>query len=302
MRGKKYQVSVDKLTVCYRATEKTIKMLSKLTKYESPDGCFRLTKSDSSIFENCIRIEVINPNTDRYMTFGNLSFNKKLSNCDQNNYVWLYFANRVFYTPFLQKTSNIIMFGHFISCDLELAYNNVTSLDLAINSNVNYAKKIKKAIFNLNLIPIINGIARTDIYKVIEEVLYIHKGNRKRYTDISVYIKESETKDGAELRTYDKFDELEESDKEYIKEWNTISHPHRIEICLKKKHIKRYLTGNMGMKQFIHNNEDISIGQLLILLSDYKRGIIEYLVSDNVNKLIHFQDIATKKNISVFEL
>ena len=45
MRGKKYQVSVDKLTVCYRATEEIIKMLSELTKYEYPgDACFKSSK------------------------------------------------------------------------------------------------------------------------------------------------------------------------------------------------------------------------------------------------------------------
>jgi len=307
MRGKKYQVSVDKLTVCYKATDEVIKFLSEITKYEYPEGgCFRLSKSDSSMFENSLKIEIINPNTNRYMTFGRLAFNKKLANCEQNNYLWLYFANRVFYTPFLQKTSNIIHLSEFITNHIGLEYNNITSLDLAVNSNINFAKKIKRAIFNPNLIPIINGIVRTDTDAVIEEVLYIHKGNQKRYTDISVYIKQSESKGGAEVRTYDKFDELEDDDddkgKEYIKEWNTISHPHRIEISLKKNHIKQYLNNNQGMKRFIHYNENISIGQLLIVLSDYERGVIEYMLSDSINKLIYFQNIETKEYISVFEL
>jgi len=303
MKGKKYQVSVDKLTVCYKAPENIIKGLSEITKYEYPgDGCFKLTKSESSMFENSIKIDIINPNTNRYMTFGTLAFNKKLANCEQNNYVWLYFANRVFYTPFIQKTSNIIHLSEFITDHIGLEYNNITSLDLAVNSNINFAKKIKKAIFNPDLLPIIDGTVRSDLDAVIEEVLYIHKGNQKRYTDISVYIKQPETKGGAEIRTYDKSDELEDDDKEYIKEWSTISHPHRIEISLKKNHIKKYLNNNKGMKQFIDCNENISIGQLLILLSDYERGVIEYMLSDSINNLIHFQNIETRKYISVFEL
>lgn len=154
-------------------------------------------------------------------------------------YIWLRIDNRVLYTP-LYPSVSIAPFLYFIADDLSLSFNNITRLDIALDSSVNYPVRIKKAVRNLDITPVILRKAYTDPKEIIDRLLYIHSGDRIRYRTSTITIS-SKDKDIA-LCAYNKSEEIEESGKDYIREWENIKPTiYRLEVRTKRAALMDYL-------------------------------------------------------------
>lgn len=283
MKGIKAKMNIDKLTVCYSTTEEVFAELLdtnfadydtfQLVRYDDPDKLF----ADSFIIKSK-DIDEINGGT-KWIEFAKLKFNMRLSNKDEDNkhYMWIYFNNKTLYTAMYPDVS-IIAEMEYIADTLGLRINNVTSLDIAFDSNINIAKRIKKAIFNKTLSVILNGKLKDNTKEVLEQILYMQKGNQERMTDLSIYVTQKK-KDGFELCVYDKTKEATLKNKSYILNWMaTHQNIYRAEVRLKNQHLKEYFD----------KKPDFTLDMIYTYLSD--KSFLFDMFIDYVNRLIRFRD------------
>ena len=240
MKGIKHRLNIDKLTLCYVAQRDIVEDLEN-TKELISDG-FRIDKIESieTNNETFLKVSILEPqNEDSYKEYaiikiGN-TFEKK---DDTKRYVWIMIDNKVFYG--YNKYSNNLSYIYYIADYLKLEFNNITDIHIALNSNINWFGKVKKAIRNMSLIPIILNKKYPNEKEIIDKVLYLHTADRKRYRTDTMIIKNAD-KD-MEIDLYDKSNEISETNKEYIREdFGIKSNIFRNEVRLKKTAIKDYL-------------------------------------------------------------
>lgn len=248
-------LGLDKLEVCYTTTPENYEEL-KDTKYREYDG-FRIhsTETDSNAKESYLQIDIRHPVPDGtldWVMFGTIKVGSTFADEDSPSYVWIRVHNRMLYTPHYPDTPTAY-YIYYISESLSLSYNNITKLDIAADSNANYFARIKRAIRNMELVPIVLGSAYPERKEIIKKLLYIHTADRERYRTGTVSISSSE-KDFA-LSVYNKSEEIAESNKEYIKDWTSLSDTiHRVEVRLKRTAIKDYLTlKGMTLEELYYN-------------------------------------------------
>jgi hypothetical protein len=146
--------------------------------------------------------------------------------------------NKVFYG--YKKYSNDLSYIYYIADSLKLEFNNITEIHIALNSNINWFNKVKKAIRNLLLTPIILNKKYPNEKEIIDKILYLHTADRKRYRTDTMIIKNAD-KD-MEIDLYDKSNEISDTNKEYIREdFGIKSNIFRNEVRLKKTALKDYL-------------------------------------------------------------
>lgn len=303
MKRIEYKFTVDSFTACYTADENTIQFLNGITYKDDFYYEFKLHKIEGAglIFDNVIHVQVQNPNNMEYMLFGKLCYSEKRKDKEGNTYVWFYIENKALYTQFY-KGSNILPFMSSITSELNLIDNNITTIDIAFDSNVNFAKKIKKAIFNKNLIPIVNRKCYEDEREKIKGVRFNYGCNQLRLLDIAVYIKQNTKEGGFELKGYDKSQELEQSQKEYIKEWLNMKQNYRIEIHLKKENIQEFCETDSVLQNLFGDYPKIETAMLLPMLADSNDTLLAALFVEYANRLIRFRDKTTGEILSIFDI
>ena len=223
MRKKKSIISIDKLTLCYRATDEVVDKLI------DSDDCFTLVRvpSDEALFANSFHLMIKFPfgeagNGFVERKFATLKTKLRSMEDDKVNYVWLYVENWVFYEVFGVydgSKCNWLTCIDYIADELGLSLNNITDLHVALDTNINFAKKIRRAQFNDDYELILNGKVRSDKKEMLDEILHIQTGDQCRLKTLTIYISPKK-KDGLSLKIYDKKKELEKSNKKYIPQWN----------------------------------------------------------------------------------
>ena len=158
MRKKKSIISIDKLTLCYRATDEVIKKLNEYNELIDSDDSFRLVRvpSDEALFANSFHVMIKFPFGEAGHGFVERKFatlKTKLRSMDDSkvNYVWLYLENWVFYEVFGVydgSKCNWLSSVDYIVDELGLRFNNITDLHVALDTNINFAKKIRHAQFD----------------------------------------------------------------------------------------------------------------------------------------------------------
>lgn len=162
---------------------------------------------------------------------------------DKVNYVWLYIENWVFYEVFGiydGSKCNWLACVDYIADELGLSFNNITDLHVALDTNINFAKKIRYAQFNDDYEVILNGKVRSDKKEVLDEILHIQTGDQCRLRTLTICINPKK-QDGLSLKIYDKKRELEKSNKKYIPQWNGLKDKdYRVELTIKNEHLKEF--------------------------------------------------------------
>lgn len=250
MRKKKSIISIDKLTLCYRATDEVIRKLNEYDKLEDSDNSFTLVRvpSDEALFANSFHVMIKFP----FGEAGNGFVERKLATLktklrsmgdDKVNYVWLYIENWVFYEMFGiydGSKCNWLACMDYIADELGLSFNNITDLHVALDTNINFAKKIRYAQFNDDYEVILNGKVRSDKKEVLDEILHIQTGDQCRLRTLTICINPKK-QDGLSLKIYDKKRELEKSNKKYIPQWNGLKDKdYRVELTIKNEHLKEF--------------------------------------------------------------
>lgn len=247
MRKKKSIISVDKLTLCYKATDEVIDKLNEYNELIDSDDSFTLVRvpSDEALFANSFHVMVSFDGSGRthQKKFATLKTKLRSMGDDKVNYVWLYIENWVFYEVFGIYDSgkcNWLACVDYIADELGLSLNNITDLHVALDTNINFAKKIKHAQFNDDYEVILNGKARLDKKEVLDEILHIQTGDQCRLKTLTICISPKK-QDGLSLKVYDKKKELEKSNKKYIPQWNGFNDKdYRVELTIKNEHLKEF--------------------------------------------------------------
>ena len=207
MKGKRYALNIDRLEVCYTAPREVIDSLEDTTFWER-EG-YRLREASRDKIEVVFQIEVVTPREEvtwepfAWLRIGN-RFEKEE---DSSRYCWISIENKVLY-------SGELSYLYYIADDIGLEFHNITEIEIALDSNVNYFRRVKAAIKTEELTPIVLGKAYPDREEVITKLLYIHTGNRIRYKTDTLVVKGGDIS----LKLYDKGREIEESGKDYIRE------------------------------------------------------------------------------------
>lgn len=248
MIKKKSVISIDKLTLCYRATDEVIDKLNEYEELIDSDDCFTLVRipSDEALFANSFHVMVSFDGSGRthQKKFATLKTKLRSMGEDKVNYVWLYIENWVFYEVFAfygkNNKCNWLSCVDYIADELGLSLNNITDLHVALDTNINFAKKIKHAQFNDDYEVILNGKARLDKKEVLDEILHIQTGDQCRLKTLTICISPKK-QDGLSLKVYDKKKELEKSNKGYIPQWNGLKDKdYRVELTIKNEHLKEF--------------------------------------------------------------
>lgn len=247
MRKKKSVISIDKLTLCYRATDEVVNKLNEYNELIDSDDCFTLVRvpSDEALFANSFHVMVSFDGSGRthQKKFATLKTKLRSMGDDKVNYVWLYIENWVFYEVFGIYDSgkcNWLACVDYIADELGLSLNNITDLHVALDTNINFAKKIKHAQFNDDYEVILNGKVRSNKKEVLDEILHVQTGDQCRLKTLTIYINPKK-QDGLSLKIYDKKRELEKSNKNYIPQWNGLKDKnYRVELTIKNEHLKEF--------------------------------------------------------------
>ncbi len=296
-------ISIDKLTLCFRAKDEIIQKLSEFHELLDSDDCFKLVrvKSDEALFANSFHVMLKFPYSDGRKgfferKFATLKTKLRTIEDDKIDYVWLYIENWVFYEIFVVSNGskcNWLSCVNYVANELELGLNNITDLHIALDSTVNFAKKIKHAQFCNDYNIILNGKMRSNKKEVLDEIKHVQTGDQCSLKTLSIYIKPKKN-DGLSLKIYDKKRELEKSNKKYIPNWNSLEDKnYRVELTLKNEHLKEYYQNNGW------TTPDEALMVTLASQSESQEILFNMLYYFS-NRLLRFR--YQGKTISIFEL
>jgi len=247
-----YNISifVDKLKLCYNViNDEIIKYLEEHQPeiYHLYD--FDLVRIEGKHFNDTYQIVYNDLDKDGNIAphiFGELKFNLKSQSKDGENLnhhkkVWIYVNNYILYS----KDKRVIHLS-FISERLGLTLNNVTGIEIAIDTNKNIPKRIKQYLRDKGITTILNGKTILNRKDDRPEIEYIHSGDMDRYKYMSVYIKQQKAinnkSNGTIICCYDKLSECKNSDKNYVLDYYDMPNKlYRLEVRTTNENFKKFL-------------------------------------------------------------
>lgn len=296
-------IMIDKLKLCYKVKQESFINVLRETPNIERDWTnvgFSLRKRSSGKHYDFIYEIWYMDYADKTCTtmeeqmFGTICFGLRMDKDEAfEDYVWLHVENKQFYLPYNWEVGNRTIYIEYITEYLQLEFNNITSFDLAVDSDVNYSKKIIRLLRTECLIPIVNGSKITDREKLIEEILYIGVGNLKRIKEYTLQIGQKKAlKDrssGLMLVAYNKKREIENhSHKEYIIELHdNPKRLYRLEVRINSDSMKAFLRG-----------EEICFSPNLLFNNDF----LWYVFLTFLNRIIRFQAVRGRKVFGVMDL
>lgn len=213
-----------------------------------------------------------------------------------SQYCFFSFENRILYTPFIYvdgRKYNCAIFVEYISDDLGLEFNNITTLEIAKDSTRNYVTAVQKFIRDFaNYEMFVNGHIVKDETATIPNYKKVYSSSRRKMSRIpSLYFGQS---DGPEIKIYDKRREMEEKERaklDYIPQWLEFgdSAPiYRAEVTFKNRDIREYMAkiGVVG--------EEVMFTLSMEKLAD----MWQY----GADRLVYFRDRATGNVIRLADL
>lgn len=244
-------IVVDKLRLCYRVIDNTI---IKELELKRPDVYhlfdFDLIRVDGKYHNDIYKIvynDYDNNNNIVPHEFGELRFNLKAemdndSEEDKKTWqkAWIYVNNYILYGD------TKIIHLEYISAALGLKLNNVTNIEIAIDTNKNIPKRYKALIRNKAITTILNGNTILDRKEDRPEFEFIHSGDMDRYKYLTIYTKQRKAiknkANGTIICTYDKKKECQNSAKDYILDYyDNPNKLFRLEVRVGNENFKNYL-------------------------------------------------------------
>lgn len=286
---------IDKLKICYTLAENSYLNILRdnpTEKFEHPEWGYRLRQVQGTHFNFIYEIVYFDykDNTFQEFTeqvFGTLQWGLK-SDTDEamQSFVWLQIENQQFYLKYDWQHSRLLNL-EYIEDTLGLVFNNITHLDIAIDSSCNYPKKLIQLIRNKEYTPIVNGTKITDRKQLVEDILYIGVGNLDRIKEYSILI--AQKNKNITLNAYNKKREVEnKSHKQYILDNN--GNPkklYRLEVRINSDVLKDFFT----REQIVYNPR-IFLNQESLML----------LFRVFLNRVLRFQDKSGRKSYGIMEL
>ena len=287
---------IDKLKICYTLSDTSrLHELREniLERFAVQERDFHLRRIEGKHFNNVYEIVYIfnkdnNPEDMEEQVFGTLQWGLRSDHDEAfKPYVWLYVDNSQFYLKYDYSTNGRLMFLGYIEQMLGLVFNNITHLDLALDSSTNYSKALIKLIRDKDYYPIINGSKITNRKRLIEDILYIGVGNLERIKEYSLLIQQK--KNDLSLNSYNKKREVENKSKKFyiMDRYKNPNQLHRLEIRINSDVLKDF---------FIRNR--IEYNPSMFITDDW----LWLLFLTFLNRIIRFQTVKGRKVYGVMDL
>lgn len=291
------EISIDKLVLCYRTLKGSL--INHLN--ENKNEYFTWYDLELYRVENCkyyndvyrIVCRDFNENNNwEYFTFGEIRFNQKSDTNGQNNgLVWFSIENATLYRKYNHDSTFLVCLD-YIEGRLNIELNNISHIDLAMDSKENFAKKLKSLIRNPSLKPIIFGKEIKDRDDEIKHITFCHQSTANKYLNPTLYFRDKNAQinksKGITACCYNKAKEIADKggEKKYIlQKYGMPKKLFRFEIRLHNSQIKEFLK--------IH---DIELSNNLLIDKD----LLEFMFNSFLNRIIRFKD-ENGKTISSLE-
>lgn len=294
-------IKIDKLKICYKAkTSSLINILRTNPKVDInwKELGFALRRISGTHYDYIYDIVYSDYSDNKFEKFNNqimgtISFGFRADKDESlKDFVWLKMDNRQFYVGYNYEVDNRTIYIDYVTDILGLDFNNITSLDLAVDGQVDFSKKIIRLLRNESYVPIINGKKIENRKEEREEILYLGIGNLVRIKRYNLSIKQKKAlKDksvGLSLMAYNKNKEIECSKKAYIQEVYAFpKRLHRLEVRINRESIMTLLT-----------NEGIGFTSDLL----WNKNFLWFVFLTFLNRLIRFQSVEGRKVYGVLDL
>lgn len=304
--SKRYKTAynIDKLKICYRVSADTFSYIANSCNLNAADkdainntidrGDYRLYLADHSSNGNEVTAITISA------TFEMDGERHKLGVLDlkkEAKYCFFTFENRILYTPFIYVNGNkynCVNFVEYISDDLGLIFNNITTVEVAKDSTRNYVTTVQKFIRDFtNYEMYLNGNIVRDENRILPHFKKMYSSSRKKMSRTpTLYFDQS---DGPSLKVYDKRREMEDEERAklaYIPEWLNFGDNapiYRAEVTVKNRDIREYMA-RVG----VAGEEAMSV----ITSTDKLAAMWQY----EADRLIYFRDRATGEYVHLADL
>ena len=195
-----------------------------------------------------------------------------------------------------------IMNLYYVAEVLGMELNNVTQVDLALDSNINFIRKITQAIKSYETLDMyLNGKRIIDPNEKLPEYGVFHGASRKRLESLpTLYLSQAKKEIGLSMRVYDKTKELSEqsSYKKYrFTQWLGWTSPkiYRVEITLHNVNVRDFCT--IAGSQIEEQGNLKNILNLLGLKDWRAKCFMEM-----ADRLIYFRDRKSRKKLTLIDL
>ena len=230
-------IQIDELKICYTAETDNLNEFfnAEIGTYLEIHG-YRFHRIVSDRFRYYFEVW----NSDEQVA--QLKFGLYIDLSTTRHFVYFKVNNHVLYKPNQLKT--ILELPNVLG----LVFNNYTSIDLAIDSNVNFTSLIKRMMRDKAVTTIINGKAIKDRKQVLQGVGFNYSTSLNRLKHAAITIKQkkaiSNKQHGITIQAYDKKAEIEQnSDKRYILDfYGQPKRLYRLEVRLHYQELKDYFS------------------------------------------------------------
>ena len=295
MRAVKAKINIDKLKVCFRANDYLLNYLvdefKNDTTIDRVDYKLVLIEQDEDAMTVALDMNI----DEQIHRFGYFNFplNGKYA-----KYVFFSFENRALYTLFMNyegRKSSIAMMIEDIAADMGLKFNNITSVELAFDTNINVLAKVRKAIKNVEQYDMVVNMKKVKTSREkIDGFCEVYGANRERIINPPMLYFRQKKDEGIRLKIYNKSREMQDASpakEAYIPEWNDITSTpiYRAEVTVRNEDIADFCTRSGKDK-----------GEALFwLFNDEWRSALWLQCSKRV---LHFYDRATGGIVGILDL
>lgn len=308
-RKTKWAVSVDKLKVCLSQPQEVFNYIHEYTSYPTAEGkrvidedTYKLIIVEEDELTMSVALDVLSDGGE-FMRLGTFQLNGTGSRYQGR--AFFSFENSSLYTVFGVTAdgnkANWVDILLPICDDLGLAFNNITELEVALDTEANIIYRLRKLIKDVeNYDMYLNG-RKVEAGTTLESYGEYYERTREQLSRRpTLYFRQSKDTD-MRLRIYDKATELREHSPEKAARyhewlgWTTTDKIYRAEVTMHNTNVREFCErqGKRLAEQGEHGN-------ILGLL-----GMEEFrldMFANATDRMIYFRDKATGAKVSIIDL
>lgn len=308
-RKTKWAVSVDKLKVCLLQTQSTFGYIRDHTSYTTIDGMrvldedgYKLVAVEEDDNAMTAALDVMD-DSGEYLRLGTFQLNGAGSKYQGR--AFFSFENSSLYTVFGVTAdgakANWVDMLLPIAEDMGMAFNNVTEVEVALDSTVNVIYRMRKLIKDVDKYDMYLNGRKVEVGTTLKSYGEYYERTREQLSRRpTLYFSQSKDTDMS-LRIYDKTTELREHSPEKAARyhdwlgWSDTDRIYRAEVTLHNTNVREFCErqGKRLAEQGEHNNV---LG--LFGMEEFRLGMLR----DATDRMVYFRDRRDGSKVSVIDL
>ena len=308
-RKTKWAVSVDKLKVCLLQLQSTFGYIRDHTSYTTIDGMrvldedgYKLVAVEEDDNAMTAALDVMD-DSGEYLRLGTFQLNGAGSKYQGR--AFFSFENSSLYTVFGVTAdgakANWVDMLLPIAEDMGMAFNNVTEVEVALDSTVNVIFRMRKLIKDVDKYDMYLNGRKVEVGTTLKSYGEYYERTREQLSRRpTLYFSQSKDTDMS-LRIYDKTTELREHSPEKAARyhewlgWSDTDRIYRAEVTLHNTNVREFCErqGKRLAEQGEHNNV---LG--LFGMEEFRLGMLR----DATDRMVYFRDRRDGSKVSVIDL